>query len=270
MINFGAVPASNVLPIPFDSFAAATGANVTITGLAIGDVLIYKGTSMTQRSSTAGIVLMDTDGIDLDGITGINGFSIDLGDNTDAGFYAVGSYYWVLVSLITVDGQAISFVVATFRIIAAENTAGFQNVDAGKINNVSTSPVTTVKAVQGLATDGVVPTVTNLTNNTPTAGTITTVTNLTNAPTVGDLTAVMKTSVGTAALAQLTSTIPDSIPADGTRPSIQQALYMITQFLTEGSVSGVTYTVRKADGSTSLFTLTLDDATNPTSITRAT
>lgn len=64
--------------------------------------------------------------------------------------------------------------------------------------------------------------------------------------------------------------IPDSVPTDGTLPTIEQALYMITQFLHERAVSGTTVTVRKVDGSTSLLTLTLDDDTDPTSITRAT
>lgn len=133
MISFGEVPASSVLPIPFDSFAGSTGASITITGLAIGDVKIFKGTSMTERSSTAGIVLMDTDGIDLDGITGIQGFSIDLSDNTDAGFYAVGSFFWVVVSSITVDSQTVNFLAGTFRIKAAENTVGVPVVDLARI-----------------------------------------------------------------------------------------------------------------------------------------
>jgi len=64
--------------------------------------------------------------------------------------------------------------------------------------------------------------------------------------------------------------IPDSVPADGTLPTIEQSLYMITQFLYERAVSGTTVTVKKADGSTSLLTLTLDDGADPTSITRAT
>lgn len=64
--------------------------------------------------------------------------------------------------------------------------------------------------------------------------------------------------------------IPDSVPADGTLPTVEQALYMITQFLHERAVSGTTVTVKKVDGSTSLLTLTLDDGTDPTSITRAT
>jgi hypothetical protein len=68
----------------------------------------------------------------------------------------------------------------------------------------------------------------------------------------------------------MTTTLADSIPADGTRPSAAQGIYMLTQFMLERAVSGTTCTVKKVDGSTSLFTLTLNDATNPTSITRAT
>ncbi len=64
--------------------------------------------------------------------------------------------------------------------------------------------------------------------------------------------------------------IPDSVPADGTRPTLEQALYMITQFLYERAVSSTTVSVKKVDGSTELLTLTLDDNTTPTSITRAT
>jgi len=64
-------------------------------------------------------------------------------------------------------------------------------------------------------------------------------------------------------------TITDSVPADGSLPTVNQALYMIWQFLSEKSVSGTTVTVKKADGSTSLMTFTLDDATTPNSITRA-
>jgi len=63
--------------------------------------------------------------------------------------------------------------------------------------------------------------------------------------------------------------LPDSVATDGTRPTIEQALYEIIQFLTEKSLSGTTLTVKKVDGSTSLMTFTLDNATSPTSITRA-
>src|SRR5512139_3036924 len=110
------VPAGDVLPVMFTSYAGSTGASVTLTGLAVTDIEIYKDGSVTQRASDAGYTLLDTDGIDFDSITGIHGFSIDTSDNTDAGFYAAGHEYMVVVSSITCDSQTVNFVAATFSI----------------------------------------------------------------------------------------------------------------------------------------------------------
>lgn len=129
LTDFGPVPANSVLPIMWSSHDAATGANETMSGLATSDILIYKAGSVTQRSSVSGFTLLDTDGIDFDGLAGVNGVSIDLSDNTDAGFYAVGSYYDVWVGAITIDGQTMYVHVATFRIVAAEAIAGKTKVD---------------------------------------------------------------------------------------------------------------------------------------------
>ena len=109
----------DVLPILFDTFDGGTGASITMTGLAVTDIEIYADGGATQRASDAGYTLLDTDGIDFDGITGIHGFSIDLGDDTDAGFFEVGPWYHVVVSAITVDGQTVNFVAAAFRIASA-------------------------------------------------------------------------------------------------------------------------------------------------------
>jgi len=68
----------------------------------------------------------------------------------------------------------------------------------------------------------------------------------------------------------LTTAMTESYNADGAAPTLAQALFGILQVLTEASVSGTTMTVKKLDGSTAAFTLTLDSATSPTSITRAT
>lgn len=110
---------SDVVPIEFDTFAGATGASITMSGLAVTDIEIYKDGGTTQRASDNGYALLDTDGIDFDGITGIHGFSIDLSDNSDAGFYSVGPWYTVVVSAITVDSQTVSFIAAKFRIVSA-------------------------------------------------------------------------------------------------------------------------------------------------------
>lgn len=123
------VPAGDVLPVFFASYDGGTGASLTLTGLAVTDVEIFKDGSTTQRASDAGYTLLDTDGIDFDGITGIHGFSIDTGDNTDAGFYTVGSWFTVVVSAVTIDAQTVSFIACQFRLMAAESVAAKPKVD---------------------------------------------------------------------------------------------------------------------------------------------
>lgn len=135
-ISFGNVPLGSVLPIPFNTFGSSNE-SITLTGLAVTDIEVYKGTSVTQRASDAGYALIDTDGIDLDGTTGIHGFSIDTGDNTDAGFYTAGSFYYVVVSAVTVNAQTVNFVAATFRLVAAENTAGTPVADTVRVGGTA-------------------------------------------------------------------------------------------------------------------------------------
>lgn len=113
----------------FNTYAGSTGASVTLTGLAVTDIEIYKDGSVTQRASDAGYVLLDTDGIDFDAITGIHGFSIDTGDNTDASFYTVGAWFTVVVSAVTVDSQTVNFIACQFRLMAAEGIAAKPKVD---------------------------------------------------------------------------------------------------------------------------------------------
>jgi hypothetical protein len=84
---------------------------------------------------------------------------------------------------------------------------------------------------------------------------------------VGSLAAQAKTDVAGAALA---TQMTESYAADGTAPTLTQATFLIMQMLTEFTISGTTMTVKKLDGSTPAATMTLDDATNPTGITRAT
>lgn len=69
--------------------------------------------------------------------------------------------------------------------------------------------------------------------------------------------------------ALVTDVLADSIATDGSRPTIAQALLLIYRFLLERSVSGTTMTVKKEDGSTTSATFTINDASSPTSITRA-
>lgn len=115
--DLGIIAPGTTLYIPFHTFDSNDpSASVTLTGLATSDIEIYSNGSTTQRASDSGYALLDTDGIDFDGITGIHGLSINLADNTTAGFYAAGNQYWVVVSSVTVDGATINFVLGTFRI----------------------------------------------------------------------------------------------------------------------------------------------------------
>ena len=444
-IDFGAVPANSVLPIFWTSHDGATGANETMSGLALADIIIYKGVSLTQRSSTAGFAFFggDADGLDLDTFVGVNGVSIDLADNTDAGFYAVGSFYTVVLGPMTIDLQTVYTVLATFRIVAAELIVGQPIADVGgwlgtapatptvngvpevdlthvagsttSVSTIATTLATLLADIGGIATaaaDGD-PTATDLlfayikqliniligtagivtwpasaapgnavslaeavraiwddTNALPDSGALTTVqadldniqtrlpaalvggrmdadvgalggvvqsltdfkdfaddgydpvtnkvqgvvladtltTYTGNTPQTGDSFARLGLPAGASVSADiaaieaqtddigaagagltavpwnaawdaeaesevtdaLNAILTDSIPADGTLPTLRQALYMLVQFMLERSVSGTTVTVKKADGATALFTLTLDDATSPLSITRAT
>lgn len=68
----------------------------------------------------------------------------------------------------------------------------------------------------------------------------------------------------------LTTQMTEAYSADGVAPTLAQALFLIQQMLTDFAISGTTWTTRKLDGSTTAATFTLDDGTNPTSITRAT
>lgn len=113
---------------PFTTYNAA-GASVTITGLAVTDIEIYRGGSITQRSSDNGYALVDTDGIDIDSITGLHGFTVDTSDNSDAGFFAAGNDYTVVVSTITADSQTVTFIAGRFSLI--NRAASLVLIDSG-------------------------------------------------------------------------------------------------------------------------------------------
>lgn len=81
-------------------------------------------------------------------------------------------------------------------------------------------------------------------------------------PTNAELTTALNTLMTTALM--------ESYAADGATMTPAQALYEIRGLLSEFSVSGVTMTVKKKDGSTAAATYTLDSAVTPTSITRST
>lgn len=107
---------------------ASTGAAVApSSAFEAADIVIYKDGSATQRTSTAGWTMTSP----FDSVVGLHQIAIDLSDNTDAGFYAVGSEYAVTLQPDeTVDGVTVVAVIGTFRIVAAESVAGVPKSDA--------------------------------------------------------------------------------------------------------------------------------------------
>ena len=83
-------------------------------GLELADFRIYKDGVATMRSSTSGWTLDEN----VDALTGVHVISIDLADNTDAGFYVAGSNYAVILypDTETLDAEDIGVVLATFSI----------------------------------------------------------------------------------------------------------------------------------------------------------
>lgn len=67
----------------------------------------------------------------------------------------------------------------------------------------------------------------------------------------------------------LTTQMTEAYAADGTAPTLAEAIFMINSTLNEFSITGTTITSYKLDGTTVAATHTLDSATVPTSRTRS-
>lgn len=148
MIYLGDFETSDTVICPFPAYDS-NGSSVTITGLAVTDIEIYKDGSTTQRSSDNGYALLDTDGIDFDGITGAHGFSVDLSDNSDAGYYANGSQIVLWVNAVTIDTRTvvIGYIFSIGRYLKPTTAGrtldvtatGAAGMDWGNVENQSTS-----------------------------------------------------------------------------------------------------------------------------------
>lgn len=249
ILNLGSIVEGDVIYIPFHTFAAA-GNSVTLTGLAVTDIEIYKNGSVTQRASDAGYALLDTDGIDFDSTTGLHGFSVNTGDNTDAGFFAAGNTYWVAVSAVTVDSQTVNFWAAVFSLVS--DYASLQDIENAVLDADMTDHQAQGSLGQAIG-DPVADTETLYNAVITDAGAV-----LTDI----DKTGCTLSATGSAALTE-------SYAADGAAPTLNQMLYQIWAALSEFSIAGTTITCKKLDGSTTAMTFTLDDSASPTSRTRA-
>ena len=88
----------------------------------------------------------------------------------------------------------------------------------------------------------------------------------------GAFTGVSVNALTSAAITDIwsTDTLNEAYASDGSAGTAAQLLYMIWAGLHEFSIAGTTITAKKLDGSTTAMTWTLDDASSPTSRTRAT
>jgi hypothetical protein len=173
----------------------------------------------------------------------------------------------------TATASALASLVTTVGVAGAGLTAADDAVIAAiaALNNVSTAQVQTAAAAALTAYDP--PTNAEMEARTlvaanyfdPAADTVANVT------TVGSVTT--KTGYALTSdydFAKGTVAVTEAYAADGAAPTPVQALMLIQQALTEVAISSTTMTIKKIDGSTTAATLTLNDASAPTSKTRAT
>lgn len=84
----------------------------SITRATDGTLKIYKDGSATERTSLAGVTQTE----DFDSATGAHLVAIDLSDNTDAGFYAAGHDYHVVMTGMVIDGKTVNSPIGHFSI----------------------------------------------------------------------------------------------------------------------------------------------------------
>ncbi len=209
----------------------STGAPFTLAGTPA--LSVYKDNNTTE--STTGVTLT----VDFDSRTGLNHFAIDT--STDGTFYAEGHQFDVVITTGTVNSiSVVGEVVGTFTLAAQSaimpttagrkldvSAAGEAGLDWANVGSPTTTLAltgTTIAVTQKVDVDTIktnpvvnagtitFPTTATLASTTNiTAGTIATVTNLTNAPTAGDFTATMKTSIGTAVAASAVASVTGNI-----------------------------------------------------------
>ncbi len=157
MIFLGDFAASATVRLTFTT-NTATGASVApSSAFEAADLLVYKDGSATARTSSSGITMTSP----FASLTGLHHVSLDLSDDTDAGFWAAGHDYAVVLSpdTETVDGQTVVAVLAQFSIVNRADAAGvttllsrLSSTRAGYLDNLSAGAVALEASLQGLIT----------------------------------------------------------------------------------------------------------------------
>jgi hypothetical protein len=263
-------------------FNTHTAAGTPITLAGTPAVSVYKGST---TESTTGVSLT----VDYDSRTGMHYVAIDT--SADGTFYAAGSDFSVVITTGTVNSiSVVGTVVGRFSLnaraalrpttagrtldVSATGEAGIDWANVGSPTTTLALTGTTVSSSQVAASvTGAVGSVTgNVGGNvvgsvaSVTAG----VTVTTNNDKTGYALTVTPPTAAAIATAVHTTQMTESYNADGTAPTLAEALFVSMQRLTEFRISGTTITVKKLDGSASAYTLDLDSSTAPTRSTRVT
>jgi hypothetical protein len=213
-------------------------ASINTTAGAIDNVTLVAttttNTDMRGTDSAALASALTTAQNDLDIITGASGVNL------------------LTATQATIDAAATAASIAALNDIAATDivSSGAITTLAGAVVNVDLVDTCTTNTDMRGTNSALLAASINLT-----AGAVDTVTTVTNQVSVSDI---------------LTTQMTEAYAADGTAPTLAQALFLIQQTIGDFAIAGTTITTKKLDGSTTAATYTLDDGTSPTSRTRTT
>lgn len=110
---YGDYNAGATVYIPFNTYTSDDpSASVTMTNFINTDVHIHKNLGLTQRNNASGVTV----DVDVDGIAGCHGVTIDTSDNTVANFFVSGADYQVRIEGVTVDGATLNPFIGSFSL----------------------------------------------------------------------------------------------------------------------------------------------------------
>jgi hypothetical protein len=118
------VPLGGILRIPVSTYNSS-GASVTLSGLSVEDVRIFKDGALEERGPDSGYTVFT----DFDSRTGLHIIEVDTSQNdSPSGFWADGSEYNVAIDAITVDSQTVRAWVAWFRLVATTDVSDIHSL----------------------------------------------------------------------------------------------------------------------------------------------
>lgn len=252
----GRISVGDIVDFKFTSRRFSSGAPFA---LASGAVKCYKSNSTAP--STAGITLTST----FASVTGLNHVRVET--TSDSTFYAAGSQIDVVMDAGTVDAvSVVGEVVGRFVIgpgpvdvkqwngsnVATPNTVGVPLVDMGRIAG---STISTTSAQVGA-------------NMVQCGGTAVTGRDIGASVLLSSGTGAGQMALNAGKIGLSTAAVSESYAANGAAPNYDQMLYAIHQSLMSFAISSTTISVKKLDGATQAFTVTLN-STAPTQAIRS-